>query len=424
MTVNCETWQTRWRVRECNVLALSAAEQNAIEADLEHEDRLRIGSRAEIAVLSALTKRYEAIDTEGSLAIFDLIDVDGNGVLTKKELLKGVEMRAVRDYVSKTRNATLKNLLKTKRRKTFDKVFATIDISGNGVITKDDFTKFVREMALERVRYMKVVGLLNKRCFWGRGLSDDEEVPVKNSCCWPRGYGADFWFYAKNNHPYLALFLRDEAHPFSRRDAFCAELIKQCYCLAASLYIDGLERRWMEPSGFIYNWKLSIVYVALPSMVIEELLFYLVACPCLRFERRGRRRECCLRALEKAADCLGRTLIVLPLCLVSFTLFIYGAFRFYNEPTRQHSQFLFFWVGGLLSEYFLTWPLLHLFVHFNALYPDCRRLPFRHGCVHGCCGAWHWFNCGRWATERRQAADLALNADDDLYDDLFFNGVM
>mmetsp|Transcript_16969 Transcript_16969/g.21987 ORF Transcript_16969/g.21987 Transcript_16969/m.21987 type:complete len:152 (+) Transcript_16969:1076-1531(+) len=74
----------------------------------------------------------------------------------------------------------------------------------------------------------------------------------------------------------------------------------------------------------------------------------------------------------------------------------------------------FFWIIGLLSEYLITWPLFHIFFHFNLWWPDCRNLPC-YGCFGACCGLWHFAACGRWATERRLAAQIALREDDDEY---------
>ncbi|KAJ8598623.1 hypothetical protein CTAYLR_003048 [Chrysophaeum taylorii] len=385
-----------------NTLCLTDAELAMVVNDLEHARNLEIGSKAEIAILAALTKRYDAIDTNGCLAIFDMIDTDRNGYLTLDEVERGVKARVVRDYVEKTRNVTLKGLLKTDRQK-FEGVFRKIDASDSGVITKSDWTRFVKTMAVERVRYMRVMGLLHGRCYWGRGLTE-------KSCCVP-GYCADWNFYVRNNHPYLALFMRDEAHPFSRRDAFCAEVIKQSYCLCASILINNLEENWLTVRGALHNWRLSVVYITIPLMILGELLFYLLACPCLQFERRGRKREATFGFCEAACGCLGR-IVVWPLALIALALIAVAMAKFYQNPSA-HSDFAVLWVAGLLSEYLLTWPLLRLCVQFNLCYPDCDHFAC---CCYGCCGLWHFAGCGRWATERRRATRLAINdADDDAY---------
>jgi len=392
------------------VLALTEAELRQVEADLEHRERLRIGSRSEVLVLSALNKKLAAIDTEGSLAMFDVIDADHNGFLTRRELSEALRTKVeVRRYVRETKNNTLKNLLRPSH---FDKVFDTLDASENGVITKQDFVKFVRGMALERARYLRVVALLRQTCFSGRGPDpdddDDQDDQQPPEQCTPRGFWADFWYYVKNYHPLLALFSRDEAHPLSRRDVFCAELVKQCYCLVASVFVDRAERSWWTVEGFLYNWLLAALFVSSPSMVLEEVLFYCLACPCLRFERRGRQREPLFAVAEQTGDVLGRGLVVFPLALAAVAVLVYAIFVLSRSPDR-HARFAFVWGIGLVSEYLITWPLLHLAVHFNFCLPDCDALPYPR--CFSCCGLWHWLNCGRWATERRAALRKALDED-------------
>ena len=47
---------------------------------------------------------------------------------------------------------------------------------------------------------------------------------------------------------------------------------------------------------------LSFFAVTLPGMMLRALLFYLLACPCLRYEQRGRRGECDCRRARGARD--------------------------------------------------------------------------------------------------------------------------
>ena len=56
---------------------------------------LELGSPAEIAVLSALNPKLDAIDVAGCDAIFDLLDLNGNGRLSFDEMREGVRSDAV-----------------------------------------------------------------------------------------------------------------------------------------------------------------------------------------------------------------------------------------------------------------------------------------------------------------------------------------
>lgn len=390
-----------------NLLCLTEAELEMIDQDLEHAQKLEIGSRSEIAVLSALTKRLDAIDTEGCLALFDMIDVDRNGFLTMAELERGVRRREVSEFISKTRNVTLKGLRKVDR---FAKVFSMMDKSDSGVLTKADFASFVRAIALERIRFMRVAGLLYGRCYWGLGLKEETKF-------FPRGYCADWKFYVANNHPYLALFMRDEAHPYSKRDALCAELIKQAYCLSASVVIDPWEKSWSTTDGALHNWKLSLLAISIPVMLLEHLLFLLLACPCLRFERRGRRRETCLQRLETGCGCIGHA-IVWPLALAATALVFFAVYKLISNPDA-HATFALLWIAGLLSEYLLTWPILKLLVQFNLWFPtQHKRESWLTWFCCCCCGLWKFLGCGKWANERRTATQLAIQdaGDEDYYE--------
>ena len=75
-------------------------------------DELELGSPAEIAVLSALNERLDAIDVSGCDAIFDMLDVNGNGRLSFEELRLGVASDAVTDYIRETGNVVMKGYLK------------------------------------------------------------------------------------------------------------------------------------------------------------------------------------------------------------------------------------------------------------------------------------------------------------------------
>ena len=73
---------------------------------------VELGSPAEIAVLSALNARLDAIDVAGCDAIFDLLDKNSRNVLSLEELREGVRSDAVEDYIRETGNVVMKGLLK------------------------------------------------------------------------------------------------------------------------------------------------------------------------------------------------------------------------------------------------------------------------------------------------------------------------
>ena len=131
----------------------------------------------------------------------------------------------------------------------------------------------------------------------------------------PRGYLEDFWFYAKNNHP--ALFcLRDPAHPYGRSDALAAELVQQAYAIWAAGAAARAEKPWTSLNNYAHNAQITVAYISVPLLILAELLWFLLACPCARFERRGRKRETVFRCTQKTLEALGHA-VVLPLVLLA-----------------------------------------------------------------------------------------------------------
>ena len=141
----------------------------------------------------------------------------------------------------------------------------------------------------------------------------------------PRGYLEDFWFYARNNHP--ALFcLRDPAHPYGRSEALAAELVQQAYAIWAAGAAARAERPWTSLSNYAHNAQITVAYISVPLLILAELLWFLLACPCARFERRGRKRETVFRCTQKTLEALGHA-VVLPLVLLAVGFLVLEAMR-------------------------------------------------------------------------------------------------
>lgn len=373
---------------------------------------MELGSPAEIAVLSALNARLDAIDVAGCDAIFDLLDKHNRNVLSLEELREGVRSDAVEDYIRETGNVVMKGLLKDWERSEarVGRALAALDPELTGKVTREHWRKFVVSVARERVRHLRALGLLGGRCYWGRGL---EDAARPTTACWwfccgclPRGYCADFWFYCRNAHPAL-FFLRDDAHPFSRLEALAAELVVQCFCACASIFASRHERPWTSLGAYAHNGLVTCVCISFPVLVLQELLFVLLACPCVRYERRGRKRELCFACWQRSLECVGH-LVVLPLVVAAVGLVAYAAYLLHAHPEAQ-VHFLLWWAAGLAGSYALWFPV-KLSVQFNLCFGSKRTAALA-----------KFFALGRWAHERRTAALNALrfgDDDDDALEDL------
>ena len=224
--------------------------------------------------------------------------------------------------------------------------------------------------------------------------------------CLPRGYCADFWFYCRNAHPAL-FFLRDDAHPFSRLEALAAELVVQCFCACASIFASRHERPWTSLGAYAHNGLVTCVCISFPVLVLQELLFVLLACPCVRYERRGRKRELCFACWQRSLECVGH-LVVLPLVVAAVGLVAYAAYLLHAHPEAQ-VHFLLWWAAGLAGSYALWFPV-KLSVQFNLCFGSKRTAALA-----------TFFALGRWSHERRTAALNALrfgDDDDDALEDL------
>ena len=157
-------------------------------------------------------------------------------------------------------------------------------------------------------------------------------------------------------------------------------------------------------------------------LILAELLWFLLACPCARFERRGRKRETVFRCTQKTLEALGHA-VVLPLVLLAVGFLVLEAMRLdgsesdapvtagveatseLGQRNATSAQVVAWWAAGVAWSYVIWFPV-KLGVQFNLCVGDPPQVlrPLK---------------IGRWAAERRRAARNALSfgdADDDLDD--------
>ncbi|KAH8096093.1 hypothetical protein JL720_3443 [Aureococcus anophagefferens] len=329
---------------------------------------VELGSPAEIAVLSALNARLDAIDVAGCDAIFDLLDKHNRNVLSLEELREGVRSDAVEDYIRETGNVVMKGLLKDWERSEarVGRALAALDPELTGKVTR----------ALAKIR---------------------------RAC---RGLLRGFLVLLPQRAP-GALLPAGRRPPLSRLEALAAELVVQCFCACASIFASRHERPWTSLGAYAHNGLVTCVCISFPVLVLQELLFVLLACPCVRYERRGRKRELCFACWQRSLECVGH-LVVLPLVVAAVGLVAYAAYLLHAHPEAQ-VHFLLWWAAGLAGSYALWFPV-KLSVQFNLCFGSKRTAALA-----------KFFALGRWAHERRTAA---LNArrfgddDDDALEDL------
>ena len=407
-------------------------EEDDVEAGLAKDKfvgrRGHAFTNLELTVLSNFSKNVDHIDLDQAAEVFDILDDDGDGTIALTELRNAAEDPRIIKFVEDSKCQMLRALLlrdgvEPARAR---RVLRAVDADRSGSLDREEWAVFVTALARERVRYLKVIGLCQRRCFWGRG---GEELAEEGrgwlarfySCViWyetPPGYVEDFAYYSRNYHPVLALFYRDLDHPLNRLEKTAMLLVLTAYSLFATTFLMvSVTEGWQDPLLQI-KWKRifwNFVIVTLPTVFGDILLFYMLACPCIQFENQGRKQERKWRRLESVLTGGGH-LIVLPLFVIG-TFFVVLALVtvLSNQKTCQrvsfgkdgcdHKQEDVF--NFLLSFAFaqLLWPLKILAKEFNLAIGKYHSY-----------GWYRMFFCkkcgfGRWGAERADA--LKANSGD------------
>ena len=375
----------------------------------------------ELTVLSNFSKNVDHIDLDQAAEVFDILDDDGDGTIALTELRNAAEDPRIIKFVEDSKCQMLRALLlrdgvEPARAR---RVLRAVDADRSGSLDREEWAVFVTALARERVRYLKVIGLCQRRCFWGRGAEELREegrgwLARFYSCViWyetPPGYVEDFAYYSRNYHPVLALFYRDLDHPLNRLEKTAMLLVLTAYSLFATtiLMLKVNQEGWQDPLLKIY-WKgifWNFVIVTLPTVFGDILLFYMLACPCIQFENQGRKQERKWRRLESVLTGGGH-LIVLPLFVIG-AFFVVAALTilFIDKKTcKNHfsEDACIFDKAGVLSFIYsflisqLLWPLKILAKEFNLAIGKYHSY-----------GWYRMFFCkkcgfGRWGAERADA---------------------
>ena len=412
-------------------------EEEEVEAEEEDEDveaglakdkfvgrRGHAFTNLELTVLSNFSKNVDHIDLDQAAEVFDILDDDGDGTIALTELRNAAEDPRIIKFVEDSKCQMLRALLlrdgvEPARAR---RVLRAVDADRSGSLDREEWAVFVTALARERVRYLKVIGLCQRRCFWGRG---GEELRMEGrgwlarfySCViWyetPPGYVEDFAYYSRNYHPVLALFYRDLDHPLNRLEKTAMLLVLTAYSLFATTFLMvSVTDGWVDPLLKI-KWKRifwNFVIVTLPTVFGDILLFYMLACPCIQFENQGRKQERKWRRLESVLTGGGH-LIVLPLFVIGTFFVVLALLMLFDPPScdefagtvgakEECKKFVPSDVFKFLQSFAfaqLLWPLKILAKEFNLAIGKYHSY-----------GWYRMFFCkkcgfGRWGAERADA---------------------
>ena len=102
--------------------------------------------------------------------------------------------------------------------------------------------------------------------------------------------------------------------------------MQQAYAIWAAGAASRAEKPWTSLNNYAHNAQITVAYISVPLLILAELLWFLLACPCARFERRGRKRETVFRCTQKTLEALGHA-VVLPLVLLAVGFLVLEAMR-------------------------------------------------------------------------------------------------
>ena len=378
----------------------------------------------ELTVLSNFSKNVDHIDLDQAAEVFDILDDDGDGTIALTELRNAAEDPRIIKFVEDSKCQMLRALLlrdgvEPARAR---RVLRAVDADRSGSLDREEWAVFVTALARERVRYLKVIGLCQRRCFWGRGAEELREegrgwLARFYSCViWyetPPGYVEDFAYYSRNYHPVLALFYRDLDHPLNRLEKTAMLLVLTAYSLFATtiLMLKVNQEGWQDPLLNIY-WKgifWNFVIVTLPTVFGDILLFYMLACPCIQFENQGRKQERKWRRLESVLTGGGH-LIVLPLFVIGAFFVVLALLVLFNPPKKHCPEALALETSAYNSHPRTCLSFIYSFLIAQLLWPLkilAKEFNLAIGKYHSY-GWYRMFFCkkcgfGRWGAERADA---------------------
>lgn len=192
-----------------------------------------------------------AFDRDVCEAIFDVVDVDQSGYLSLEEIVEAGGDPSVIKYAKASHQPILAALLtkgsaindeegelkdrKPTRQERLDlermerAFLQSVDGDGDGRVSRVEWAAFVEFLRQERLTFLKQYMLIFRHVYFGRGL--DPTKPFMNPLGlvargWlPRGWCEDFWYYACNTHPILALFFTDKDNPFTKFEHYVDNLL-------------------------------------------------------------------------------------------------------------------------------------------------------------------------------------------------------
>lgn len=208
----------------------------------------------------------------------------------------------------------------------------------------------------------------------------------------------------------FVMFFADHNNPYSRLDRFVEFTTAFLTTFCGAGVVLALSASDDYFNSVLAVWGLTLLFATTPTLVIRQIQYYLLACPCIVHDetKTSEAYNCCLSCIAK----LGRNCTYLISCLLSVILALLGLACWIeygeteaesNTGVKVHS--LVWWVASAVQTWVLWFPIKFA-IEFN---------PSR--CWRKCFG---WLSClscglidiGRWQKQRNFVLNTILEAED------------
>lgn len=244
-----------------------------------------------IHALFAVNGATELNVTEG-MAIFRILDDDGNGILTIKDVINGLaNHKEVVQLIERYADTPLGLLSRVDE---VERLFDEIDKNRNKMVSKEEWKDFLALIIRCDIDYLVAKSMNRKCCYWGRGL---EGEPRTTFLWWfdgtwlekhgliEQGWWEDFCYYQQNNHAILFLLNQhDDRHPLKKHSVHI-EFVTQSFGL---FLLSHIMLGYCEdpdphqPSGCTYPpFYFTLCFVTIPVVIMRNFLHFLYRCPCV-----------------------------------------------------------------------------------------------------------------------------------------------
>ena len=238
---------------------------------------------------------------------------------------------------------------------------------GEIVLHKDEFSDWLVNMREERINYYYRVLLLQVRAYAGNGMEPGPEpgryAQFFRRLNFPRGWYSDFVYFIGNHHPLVQLIATDERHPYSTTEKEMTIFTALMTTFVGTAYVVSRNKTGMQRIWF------GLIYATMPTMVMQQLSYGLLACPCLVRDESAisETYNFIIKKLEGLGSFGGKILV-----LIAVFFLIFGSVLFAEAGGNTTVGALGNWVLSLVETYIL-WVL---FV-FCTLFLPSRRLSSR-----------------------------------------------